>query len=231
MRRFFIIAMTGVMLSLPGTAQNYRGSRYYNRNTGRLDYNNRSCRGYYGNRDAYYGFRIGPAFTTVNSDNEFLDGGKVQTGLNVGFAAGFGLTNRAPLYLETGLYYTEKGGKNDKKGLDYTYNLNYIEIPLVLKYVYNVDRNISVQPFVGGYLACGVGGKIKDFGEREAYSSFSDDDYAFRRFDGGLRMGIGLGIDMFYADLTYDLGLSNIGHDYFDESKNSALMLNVGVNF
>lgn len=231
MKRFFIMAMTCAALAMPATAQNYRNSRYYNHNTGRLDYNNRSCRGDYASRDAYYGFRIGPAFTTVNSDNQFLDGGKAQTGLNVGFAAGFGLTNRAPLYMETGLYYTEKGGKNTKGGLDYTYNLNYIEVPLTVKYIYNIDRNISIQPFFGGYLACGVGGKIKDFNNREAYNSFSDDDYAFKRFDGGLRMGVGVGLDMFYADLTYDLGLANIGHDNFDESHNGALMLNIGVNF
>lgn len=45
------------------------------------------------------------------------------------------------------------------------------------------------------------------------------------------RLGCGIGYDMFYADLTYDIGLANICHDTFDTSHNGALMLNVGVNF
>ena len=202
---------------MPSFAQNYTHSRYYNRNTGRLDYSY-GTRGSYMNRDTYFGFRVGPAFTTVNSDKPSLDGGKMKTGLNVGVAAGFALTDRAPLFLESGIYYVEKGGKNDKKGLDFTYNLGYVEMPFVLKYAYNIDRTFSIQPFFGGYVACGVAGKIKDEG-------------AFKRFDAGLRMGVGVGIDLFYADLTYDLGLSNIGNDDFDDAHNSALMLTFGVNF
>ena len=41
----------------------------------------------------------------------------------------------------------------------------------------------------------------------------------------------GIGYDMFYADLTYDIGLANICHDSFDKSRNGALQLNFGVNF
>lgn len=87
----------------------------------------------------------------------------------------------------------------------------------------------TIQPMVGGYFAVGVGGKIKNFEDREAQNSFSDSN--FRRTDAGLRLGCGIGYDMFYADLTYDIGLANICHDTFDTSHNGALMLNVGVNF
>ena len=76
-----------------------------------------------------------------------------------------------------------------------------------------------------------MGGKVKDFGQREAYSSFSNSPYSFRRFDGGVKMGCGLQYDMLYLDLTYDLGLSNVSDDDFDDCRNSALMLNVGINF
>lgn len=224
------LALTALAL-MPSYAQNYTHSKYYNRNTGRLDYGH-GARGSYMNRDTYFGFRVGPAFTTVNSDNPFLDGGSVKTGLNVGVAAGIALTDRAPLFLESGIYYVEKGGKNKRLGYDFTYNLGYIEVPFVLKYAYNIDRNLSIQPFFGGYFAGGVAGKIKDFDNREAYSSFDDDmDGAFKRFDAGLRMGVGVGFDLFYADLTYDLGLSNIGNDAFDDAHNSAVMLTFGVNF
>lgn len=182
MKRLAFIMMALLLTLMPAAAQNYRDSRYYNSRTDRLDY-----RYNYNYSSPYYGFRIGPAFTFVNSDDSRLDGGDWQTGLNVGVVAGIPLTDSAPLYLETGLSYIEKGGKKD--------------LPE---------------------------GKIKNFAEREAESSFKDAN--FRRLDGGIRIGCGIGYDMFYADLTYDIGLANICHDSFDKSRNGALQFNFGVN-
>lgn len=236
MKKIIIIALAATV-SLVAGAQNYQHSKYYNGRTDRLDYGNR-----YGSTsntrwarnintgDCYYGLRIGSAFSTVNSDDSQLDGGDSQTGLTVGAVVGLPLTYRVPLYFETGIYYTEKGGKKDiSDGKKMTYDLNYIEVPLTLKYIYSPDGHFSVQPLFGGYIACGVGGKIKNFNNREAQNSFSDDN--FKRFDGGLRLGCGIGYDVFYMDLTYDIGLSNICHDTFDTSHNGCLSLNFGVNF
>lgn len=166
----------------------------------------------------------------MSSDDKTLDGGNAQTGLNVGAVVGIALSDRAPVFFETGLYYTEKGGKKKlDDGKKMTYDLNYLEVPLTVKYAYPIDDHFSIQPFAGGYLACGVGGKIKNYREREADPSFSSD--RFKRFDGGLRLGCGVAYDMFYADLTYDVGLANICHDEFDTSHNGCLTLNFGVNF
>lgn len=150
--------MMAILLAvIPSTAQNYKNSRYYNKKTGHLDYRYNHSYG-----APYFGFRIGPAFTYVNSDDPRLDGGDWQTGLNVGVVAGIPLTDTAPLYLETGLSYIEKGGKKDLvSGKKMTYDLNYLQIPAVLKYKYDVDDHFSIQPQFGGYFAVGVGGKIK----------------------------------------------------------------------
>ncbi len=226
MKKITFLLMALLLIAMPSSAQHYTQSRYYNQQTGHLDY------GRHDNDfpDSYFGFRIGPSFSYVNSDDSRLDGGNWQTGLNVGVVAGVALSNAQPLYLEGGLFYTEKGGKkNLANGKKMTYDLNYIEIPLVLKYKYNIDPHFSLQPFFGGYFASGVGGKIKNFEQREAQNSFNDDN--FRRVDGGLRLGCGIQYDMFYADLTYDIGLANICHDTFDTSHNGGLLLNFGVNF
>ena len=231
------MALLGLVTVMPDSAQSYRNSRYYNRNTGRLDYSHRNHRGYsrvgdYGAVPFYVGFRVGPTFSSVISDNDFLDGSSTKTGLNVGMAAGFGVSSYIPLFFESGLYYTEKGGKTN---YDLKYSLNYLEMPFVIKYIHNFDYNFSIQPFFGGYLAAGVGGKVKDCGYDSQkgyyYNAFGDASYQFKRFDGGLRMGVGVQYDLLYADLTYDLGLSNISRDDFNEAKNSALMLNIGINF
>ena len=179
--------------------------------------------------DTYYGLRIGLALSSVSSDDACLDGSGVATGVNMGVVAGFQLAPSAPIYFETGLSYTEKGGRGHYNGNKFTYDLDYLEVPLLLKYDYRSAPDLSVQPFIGGYVACGVGGKVKDFGHRQAVSSF-DEDF-FKRFDGGLRIGCGLQFSHLYAEVAYDIGLSNICHDSFNSSRNGCLLLNCGVNF
>lgn len=238
MKKIIIAALLAIVVGAPASAQNYRNSRYYNNRTDRLDYrdgrSSSSWWSYDNFADNYVGIRVGPSFTTVNSDQPELDGGSSKTGLNVGLAVGTAISNHAPLFLETGIYYTEKGGKGLHDGSKFMYNLDYLEIPLLFKYRHAFDSHFKIEPFFGGYFAVGVGGKIKNFGAREAYSSFGDgalDQPQFKRLDGGLKMGCGISYDMFYAEVGYDLGLSNICHDYFDTSKNSALTVNLGVNF
>lgn len=199
-----------------------RASYYRNHNRGRD----------YGAGSTYFGFRIGLGVATVNSDADELDGGNAKTGLEAGFVVGTQLTDRAPLYFETGLTYTEKGGKGTHDGSKFTYGLNYLEVPLVLTYKYQTGSGISIEPFMGGYLACGVSGKVKDYGSREAYSSFdSDYDSSFRRFDGGLRLGCGLGFQMLRLGVSYDIGLANVGRSDFDDTHTGTLNINFGVTF
>lgn len=230
MKKIFIMAFAALTLSLSAQAQAYRNSRYYNERTGHLDYSHRRpSLGGVTAGNTYYGLRLGPSFSTVSSDDPSLDGGNSQTGITFGGVVGLPLTYREPLFLETGIIYTEKGGKKNLDGKKMTYDLNYLEVPFVVKYAINVDGDFSIQPFAGGYVACGVGGKVRNYRDREASSSFSSQ--YFKRFDAGLRVGCGVAYDMFYADLGYDLGLANICHDEFDRSHNGCLTLNFGVNF
>ena len=185
--------------------------------------------GFADEHNLYYGLRLGMALSTVNSDDSNLDGGSALTGINIGAVAGFQLSASAPVYFETGLHYTEKGGKGYVNNAKYTYNLNYIEIPLIIKYWYAIDENFSVQPFAGGYIAFGVGGKVKNYSDRDTYSSFSES--YFKRFDGGLKIGCGAEFQIIYAELGYDLGLANVCHSDFDTSRTGCFYINCGVNF
>ena len=256
MKKSILSAIVCLTVAATASAQNYTDSRYFNPYTGKLDYSSgpvresrpeiRSQRSYahydrgYGMPRTYVGFRVGPAFTHVTSDDPALDGGSWKTGLNVGLAVGTAISYNAPIYLETGLYYTEKGGKGNGgySGGKFTYNLDYLEIPLVFKYKAPVSNDFTVEPYFGGYFAVGVGGKIKNYNDRDAYSAFSSNCYdngTFQRCDGGLKFGVGAAYTInrdaeLYMELGYDLGLANICHDTFDKSKNGALVLNFGVN-
>ena len=135
MRKLIFSLIATLMLPLGMSAQAYTQSKYYNPQTGHLDYNeNRPSRMYEAGK-RYYGLRIGPSFSVVNSDDKALDGGKWQTGLNIGAVVGQPLTDSAPLFLEAGLFYTEKGGKTTYQNKKMTYDLNYLEVPFDLSRV------------------------------------------------------------------------------------------------
>jgi hypothetical protein len=107
--------------------------------------------------------------------------------------------------------------------------MNYLEVPLLVKYQYNLDHETSIQPFVGVYGALGVSGKIKSQDQRQLYNSFADD--AFKRLDGGLRIGCGIEFDLLYAEVGYDFGLTNVSQDDFDAAHTGCFFANIGINF
>lgn len=228
MKKIILASAAALLLASPVNAQSY-GTRTYNASTGQFEYSYN-----YGGKQSYagsfyYGLRMGLSFSTVNSDDKTLDGGSSRTGLSLGAVAGAFLSNDINLIFETGLLYKEKGGRSEYEGKKMTYSLDYFQVPLIVKYSYVVDKNFSIQPFAGGYLAYGIGGKIKNYGDRIATNSFSKQ--YFKHFDGGLQLGCGIGYNLFYADLSYEIGLTNICRDEFDTSHNRCFSINVGVNF
>lgn len=228
-----IIAALALVLALPTFAQGYG----YGNRVSKYELNH--SYGSEGN-SVYYGLRLGLGLTSVNSDNRELDGGSLQAGLNLGGVIGFQLSPEYPVYLESGLMYMEKGGKGTNyttsatntttyKAGKFTYSLNYLELPILVKYVYDVDGEMSIQPFVGGYFAVGISGKMKNYANRESKSSFSSD--YFKRFDGGLRLGCGFQYQVLYGEVAYEYGLANIARDEFESAHNGDFMINIGVNF
>ena len=238
-KKLWVVGMACMLSSMNLFAQGYHISpyrtaprtpvRHYDYNSGRTPARGRAM--HYWNYSPYVGLRIGPSFSTVNSDDKYLDGGNMKAGVNVGLSVGLPLTQAAPLYFEPGLYFTQKGGNGRHEGDTFHYNLDYLEVPLVLKYRAPLNEHLSIDPYLGMYGAVGVSGKIKNYGQREAYNSFSSSDKnSFRRGDAGIKIGCGVSYDLLYVDLSYDWGLANICHDGFDTSHNSALILIVGLN-
>lgn len=212
-----ILAIMCIVMSVSASAQ----YDYYERT--------KAPAGYSEEPTIYYGLRVGLNIATVNSDDSRLDGGSAKTGINIGAILGFQPSSTSPVLIETGLFYTENGGKGYVDGAKFTYDLNYLKVPIVVKYRYNIDENLSIQPFFGGFFALGVGGKVKNYQERETYSSFSEN--FFKRFDGGLKIGCGAAYNLIYAEMGYDLGLANVCHSDFDSSHTGCFYINCGVNF
>lgn len=227
MKRIFIFSLLCVILAIPAMSQpGYPYGRGYNP---RIQTVGRHGNEYVAWHRYYFGLRVGLNASHVSSESPSLDGGSIKTGLNIGVAAGTQLTYRAPLFIESGLYYSQKGGKSGSGADKFTYDLNYLELPLLIKYKHFVGNQTSIQPYAGGYLALATDGNIKNYGSRTAYSSFESGN--FNRFDGGLKIGCGVGYNMLYLDASYDIGLANIGQDNFDDTHNGCFTINIGVNF
>ena len=227
MKKTIIFSLLCMMLALPAMAQ--PGYRYGRGPQPRVMTVDRHGNEYIAWHRYYVGLRVGLNASHVSSESPDLNGTGVKTGLNIGVAAGTQLTYRAPIFFETGLYYSQKGGKSGSGSNKFTYDMNYLEVPLLIKYKHFVGNQTSIQPYAGGYLAVGTDGEIKNYGTRTAFSSF-ENGY-FNRFDGGLKIGCGVGFNMLYLDASYDIGLANIGQDSFDDTHNGCFTINVGVYF
>ena len=196
------------------------------------------------NVEQYYGLRIGYNIANINSSNVDYDL-KSYGGFTFGAVYGLQLANSMPIWLETGLFYSEKGGKDENmltktsKGTNtnsttsgevmqkVTTRLIYLQVPIVIKYAFDVANDFYVQPFLGGYLALGVGGKTKYYTTRETFDAFDN----YHRLDGGLRIGCGAEYQMIYAEAGFDFGLANICDDDFISARNQTFFINIGVNF
>ena len=221
MKKTLLLSLLCMILAMPAMAQpGYRYGRGYNP---RIQTVGRHGNEYIAWHSYYVGLRVGLNASHVSSESPLLDGSSMKSGLNIGIAAGTQLTYRAPLFIESGLYYSQKGGKSDSG------NGKFLEVPLLIKYKHFVGNQTSIQPYAGGYLAVATDGQIKNYGTRTAFSSF-EDGY-FNRFDGGLKIGCGVGYNMLYLDASYDIGLANIGQDNFDDTHNGCFTINLGVNF
>lgn len=211
MRRFITCIMV-IAFTIPSFAQ-------FETNRGRSRYNRDDT-------ERYYGLRLGMNIASTSSESSEFDTNP-RTGLVIGFAYGMQLSRNTPLWLEVGLQYSEKGGKTHQDGDKVTYRLGYLQLPVVAKYSFNIDDDLYIQPFFGGYLSVGITGKMKNYATRESESVFDN----MKRFDGGLRGGCGLEYKMMYVEVGYDFGLANISKDDFDAAHTRCLFINLGINF
>ena len=225
MKKLFTLIMA-VAIAMPTFAQ-FGGSR---RTKDRFNHSN---------VEQYYGLRLGYNIASINSNDATIDMNSYG-GFAFGGVYGLQLANSTPIWLEAGLFYSEKGGKDENKltvvnnnGVltemtqKVTTRLMYLQAPIVIKYAFDVADDFYVQPFLGGYLGLGIGGKTKLYGSRETHDSFDK----FNRFDGGLRIGCGAEYQMVYAEMGFDFGIANISDDYFSTARNQSFFINVGVNF
>ena len=196
----------------------------------------------------YYGVRIGLNVASLTGDkSNTIEGNTLgtNTGFNLGAVIGLRLSETTPIFLESGLYYTERGASSGKTEV----NLNYLEIPILIKAGFNVTDDIAVLPFIGPTLSLGIAGKKKGYYNyltdptnpttltREFYSvsSYSADKTnglpKYSRTDLGLKVGCGAEWNMLYLETGFQFGLSNVLSSEEYSQHSNAFFINFGVNF
>lgn len=177
----------------------------------------------------------------VNASNlytEDVDDENMLIGFNIGLFAKVPV-NRF-LAIQPELYYTTKGAENTYNNTFVNgtaiFNVNYIELPLLL--VVNFTKNINIH--VGPYAAYLISGKVSNESNASIFD-FEDeidtDDY--NKIDAGIAAGVGLDFGAIGLGIRYNYGMANVGKeaDYngttytFPDGKNSVFSLNLAVGF
>ena len=167
----------------------------------------------------YYGARIGLNMSGIGGDESL----GTKTGMTLGGVVGMRVSSA--LFLESGLYYTQRGGK--EKGT--TVGLNYLELPILIKYGIKATDEIAIIPFIGPYFSYAISGRIKNKDVGQDWTSFRDGCY--KHPDMGFKFGVGADYNKLYLEIAYQAGVANISKADPVTAHGHAFNINFGVNF
>ena len=165
------------------------------------------------------------ASQTLKEDGVSLDLDS-RVGFHVGVSDQILLTKSMPLYLETGLYFSQMGAKYDG-AVD---RPMYLQIPVLVNYHFNIKNKVELIPYAGLAWGIGICGKAEsDEGLKVDY--FGND--VVKRCDLGVRLGVGVEWHKIYFGLGYDIGCMNIlkANEDLVKAHNNCFSLTVGYHF
>lgn len=208
----FLLSIVAMMLAAPSFAQFSSGGFSLNEES------------------LYWGIRIGLTSATVSGDEGYGSLG-AKAGMTLGGVVGIRVAETTPLFIESGLYYTERGAKKDKAKV----GINYLEVPILIKYGFKATDDIAILPFVGPYFSYGVSGKVKNAvfvpGAEAVNERSSFNNVGFKHMDMGFKLGVGAEYNRLYLELGYQFGVKNIAKPEGVTAHGNAFMANFGVNF
>ena len=149
-----------------------------------------------------------------------------MTGFNAGLYAKFPISKGIAIQPE--ISYTTKGAElvyNNAfvKGVA-KFNVNYIEVPVLL--VMNITDNFNLH--VGPYAAYMVSGKTSN--DSNLISTQRElDTKDFNKFDAGLAGGLGIDLDVVNFGVRYNYGLTKIAKQSNTSFISSDAKISVGI--
>ncbi len=166
-----------------------------------------------------------------------VDGADTRTGFAGG---GFMRFPLGPSFaVEPAVFYSQQGATDNASGVDITFKLDYVQIPVRLRYATPLASSASIRPYAYAGPALGISLGCKIRGEASGQSAELDcDDPAFggtfdaKSVDFGLHLGAGVDVNRFTVGLRYQLGLSSIDDSGNDlDVKNRVFAIVAGYRF
>lgn len=175
-----------------------------------------------------------------DNDNDFGKDASMKPGFHVGVVAEYSLGEK--FAIEPALLFSTKGFKYDKDGIKYTFNLNYLEIPINAVFKIPLgDAKLLIK--AGPYFGYAISGKMKsadkmfgDNGDQTEQTLKIGSDKAkddIKAMDIGVNIGAGVEIKSFTIGLQYGLGLANLSPvtDNGMKANNRVIGISVGYMF
>jgi hypothetical protein len=176
-----------------------------------------------------YGAKAGVTLATVSEDPEGLSRWGYRVGLAVGGYVALPLGSRLAIQAE-GLF-NQKGARADDEGLVTTLKLDYVEVPVLVKYAVTHGGARSIHVFGGPSIAFKVRSRATaSFGDT---TIDTDEDENIENVDVGIAAGAGIDFGRWSVDGRYTFGLSNLVKSEADEGKlrSRAISILAGIRF
>jgi hypothetical protein len=175
------------------------------------------------------------SITGDDADDEGLD---MRTGFDVGGFLELPLADI--VWLVPGIHYVQKGATFERLGDDFTIELDYAEVPLLLRVGVSQRNPLGINLLLGPTFAfqvkCELVDEDTDDSQTCEQQAASDLDLS-KSFDLGLAVGGGLSFAVspnasLLANVLWDIGVTSIDDSPAENDvKNEAILLNVGLAF
>jgi len=191
-----------------------------------------------------FGITTGLNFSSFSGDKNFNgDSWGYLVGFQGGLVVDIGITENFSiipelLYSQRGAYNKYEEIENKKNTVEFSFILNYLQVPVNLAYKLNVGSS-KLSLFAGPYVGYALSGQFKtDYnmdGEKESEKEdieFGSDVEQMKALDYGVNIGAGFefGSGMFLK-LQYNMGLNNLSNDNSANVKNTNVAFTVGYLF
>ncbi len=161
----------------------------------------------------------------TNLDQESINGFTLGAVLEIGLGGN--------VYIQPEAVFIQKGSQLQVLNDDNKFNVNYLDIPVLLKIKVLNSNLFNVNLLGGPSFGLALGGE-QTSGGQTVDVNFGGED-GFKRFDLGINAGGGIGVNFgsigLFGDVRYLFGVSNISDDADREIKNKGLNLSVGLMF
>jgi len=176
-----------------------------------------------------FGAKAGVNLASINGDE--TDDFDMRTSFHVGAVVEIPLSDKFSVQPE--LLYSSQGAKSEFSELDvtgdYKFKLDYLNVPIMMKYYVTEGLSLEAGPQIGILLAANTELEVGDVSEEEDVKEFMKD------IDFGLNFGAGYQLENgLNFSARYNLGLSNIiDVEESDDSKihNGVIQVSVGFFF